>query len=254
MERYTLPGFIEVSEHENLTNEFRTSEWRTPGRLVSFQGYHGSGKTTAAIATVIEDYQHGARVFVEEPFNIPHDSDILDARDGVLFLNESYIYLDRRLAFTNTAQCIHTLIMQRRRRNLDVLLVSQPDALDVRIDKQVDFVVRTAIETPGRTIRINIIDRQTGKQRSDIIYIEPYRKYFPDWKVTDTLNAGTGEKTDAPHIYRVEESCEEAPRHLDSEIYLRPDNHSTSTPTKPHIYDPVVDHILHMFDRVTRRP
>jgi hypothetical protein len=103
-------------------------------------GQMGCGKTLFSVIAAARYARAGKRIWANFDINLQNTSpvrsvlDLQKVRDGLLILDESYLFADSRRAMSNRNLATSTILMGSRKRDFDVIVITQVlSAVDPRI-------------------------------------------------------------------------------------------------------------------------
>ena len=119
--------------------------------IVSFEGYQGSGKSTAAVACAYENYkQYGRKIISNNhltcdythfdlAYFLEHIADG-ELENCTLLLDEAYQYMDNRLSQTKLSKLFTYFIVQTRKRGVDLYICTHHIMhVDVKLRRATDI-------------------------------------------------------------------------------------------------------------------
>ena len=138
-------------------------------------GVKGSGKTCYTTARCCNGYQEGKTVYsnygLEFPYTPLHMEEIIDnmkeLKDVVIAIDEAQIYFDCRMSGSKQNRLFSYLMLQSRKRNVDILMTSQQLwNVDIRIRRNLDYLyecVAMVERSPGQYRRATVEEIEARK-------------------------------------------------------------------------------------------
>lgn len=120
-------------------------------------GAQGAGKTLSATLLAYHYYSRlHKHIYANYKLNFPHKTigcltDLEQAENGLLILDEAYTIVDARRSMTNQSLAINTILQHARKRDFDVCVLTQ---ILGAVDKRVRLIARKII-VPHFTSAIN---------------------------------------------------------------------------------------------------
>lgn len=144
-------------------------------------GVKGSGKTCLTTAMLCESYQKGRGIYANYALKFPYTpldmEDIVEnmenLQDVAIAIDEAQIYFDCRMSASKQNRLFSYLMLQSRKRNVDILMTSQQLwNVDVRIRRNLDYLsecVAMVEKAPGKFRRATV--EEIEGRRVDRVFV-----------------------------------------------------------------------------------
>jgi len=153
----------------------------------------GQGKTLSmSVLASFMAYKMGSKLYsnyaLKDAHRLNSFYDLMEARDGVVALDEAHITLDSRNFKDKTSQKITHWVLQTRKVNLIILMTTQSfHQIDVRARDVCDVVIQCKKTPQGIWLQfIDWAEKKVGR-RSLLEHVERFYSLYDTYQIVDPI-------------------------------------------------------------------